>query len=685
VNLDENGMRIAFDPREPATLRFAGAQAPRTFNLEGELAVRSGDTPANVGFDAFAVRSGDSSLAAQGDWNASARPLEVTVVAIDRALLLDGWALIARDSEPPALLADIASGNVAEGKATLVSMRDAAGARVVNWQRSSGTLKLDALATTGKELPRLEAGRGTLVFARGGTHLTLDAGSFDQLSVTDARLDWPRKGAPRLHAALQGDLRSPLLRDALKSQGLERLAGSVTLEADARGEQELRRPDLWRVTAQVTNASVPLGGDLPPLEKLAGQVRYSNGALRGLALEGHWLGGPVAIESRRTNTRAALTVGITGVADAAPLLRLLGQAEVASRVNGQLSWTGTAQRLGGNDGNEWQLAIGSNLAGVESRLPAPFDKARARALPVTAQIHVDAGGIRDFSVDGRGLVIRGLIEKELSSARFELQGVAGELRRAGPAAEPRLEFARLDLKRAPAVLAVAGAMLPADGEITLDIADLRHVDHSLGAVRAILAQRDAGVQFSLESAEMAPHQIAANGSCARSDQICRIEFTADTQDLRAFLRDTQLPAEWPTESLHAAGELSWPADAQGDLTAVLAGRFDLETEGRDISHQMSAMATVKGGQIELANVQGTGPEVDQLFRGSGRVGLTAREYDLTIDFERVALAAGAMPTPARARLARAWTALRGSVARRGWTQVPETSRVQWHGTWDAQD
>jgi hypothetical protein len=100
---------------------------------------------------------------------------------------------------------------------------------------------------------------------------------------------------------------------------------------------------------------------------------------------------------------------------------------------------------------------------------------------------------------------------------------------------------------------------------------------------------------------------------------------------------------------------------------------------------MVANASVAGGQIQLANVQGTGPEADQLFRGSGRVGLTARDYDFTVDYERVSLAAGAMPTPARARLARAWTALRGSAARRGWTEVPETRRVQWHGTWDAQD
>ena len=62
--------------------------------------------------------------------------------------------------------------------------------------------------------------------------------------------------------------------------------------------------------------------------------------------------------------------------------------------------------------------------------------------------------------------------------------------------------------------------------------------------------------------------------------------------------------------------------------------------------------------------------------------LLAREYDLTVDYEQVSLAASAVPTPARARLARAWTVLRGSAARRGWAEAPESRRVQWHGTWE---
>jgi hypothetical protein len=114
----------------------------------------------------------------------------------------------------------------------------------------------------------------------------------------------------------------------------------------------------------------------------------------------------------------------------------------------------------------------------------------------------------------------------------------------------------------------------------------------------------------------------------------------------------------------------------------MTGTFDLVTHGANPDHQLSARATLADGQVLLADVQGTGPEADQVFRGTGRIGLVARDYDLTLDYERVALAATAVPSPARERFARALNALRGSAARRGWAEAPETHRVQWHGTWD---
>ena len=63
-------------------------------------------------------------------------------------------------------------------------------------------------------------------------------------------------------------------------------------------------------------------------------------------------------------------------------------------------------------------------------MPEPFDKIRTRPLPVSAQLRVDANGIHDFVVDGRDLSIRGLVENGTTTARFDVQGVKGELRRA---------------------------------------------------------------------------------------------------------------------------------------------------------------------------------------------------------------------------------------------------------------
>ena len=70
-------------------------------------------------------------------------------------------------------------------------------------------------------------------------------------------------------------------------------------------------------------------------------------------------------------------------------------------------------------------------------------------------------------VAGRDMTMRGAVENGITTARFEVQGVTGELRRAGNSAEPHLKIERLDLRRAPAVLAAAAAMLPANGELPL--------------------------------------------------------------------------------------------------------------------------------------------------------------------------------------------------------------------------
>jgi hypothetical protein len=679
LELQGPDLKLAFDPTNAVMVWMPGGNEPRTLRLAGELAVSDMAAIPRLTFAGVELSSGDGKLGLDGDWGDGgfpAKPLALTATSIDRALLDDVWNLLALQQEVPRL-ADLQQGTIVAGQLQLLPAVGA-GRRGVDWQRSRGTLTLANLSSVPDQGPQLTAGAGRLEFSRGNTQLRLDSGQLEDLQLTRARIDWPRQGAPRMQAALQGELQSTLLRRLFEGQGLDKLSGAVTLETDARGEQALNDPKTWRVTARISDAAIEFAADLPPVQQLAGTLRHAEGQLRAIALEGQWLGGPVRVESRRAVARGPLSANISGVAEAAPLLRLLGQPEAANLVNGQINWSGVLQRTD----QHWQVSLNSNLAGVESRLPEPFDKNRARQLGLHAELRVDARGIREFDIETNEDAIHGRVNEGAVTASFDVQGVAGELHSGGTAAEPRLSLDRLELRRAPMVLAAAGALLPADTELTVRVAELRHANRGVGALLATLARRGTNTEFSLQAVEGSAHDLNGTGSCVADANRCSVEFSFDTRDLPALLAVSELPAEWPTHALRASGELAWPRDAAGDITRQLTGRFDLETQGAASTHQLLASATLAAGQIELANVQGTGPASDEVFRGAGRIGLLTRTYDLTLDFERISLAATAMPSPARAGFARAWSALRGSAASRGWTEVAPPRRVQWHGTWD---
>jgi len=672
LHMNERELTVQFDRSAAVQLRAGGAE-PRTLTLSGQLARQR--APSNAWrFDALTVASGAGSAVANGSWTVEPpgnATLGIELHAMDREFLLAFSSMLAADAEMPRGFADIGQGTITEGKLQLVPAEGGG----VNWSRSSGRLALVDLATTGEDIPRLTAGRGAVQFARGGTRLTLDGGALEDLSIREARVDWPRNAPPRLHASLEGELSSAVLRPLLESQGLESLRGNVALEADARGERELNEPRAWRVSARVNGASIPLGDKLPAVEGLQGSLRYSAGQVRALALNGEWLGGPVEVGLRRGGFT------FNGVADAAPLLRLLGQPAAAEQVSGQFAWTGSAQQPA--DGAPWQVSLSSNFTGVESRLPEPFGKTRARALATNAEFSVARDGIRSYEItSGRTLALSGRVRGGVMRTRFEINGLAGEVRRAADTEHSvELDLDRLDLEHGHEVLAATAALLPADGELRVNVKESRYAERVIGPLHASLTRGTDQVSFAFDSPAVAMHQLSGRGQCG-ADGHCRADFSADTTQLAALLRGTKLPAEWPAARLQANGSLDWPADARRDIAESLSGHFDLRTESADGEHQLTARATLADGQILLTDVQGTGPEADQVFRGEGRIGLLARNYDLTVDYERVALAATAVPSPARARLARAWNAMRGSAARRGWTDPPEARRVQWHGTWD---
>jgi hypothetical protein len=555
---------------------------------------------------------------------------------------------------------------------------DAAGG--VDWRRSRGALSFAELATVGETLPELSAARGSVELDRGATRLVVEGGKVEDLDIQNARIEWPRRGAPRLQASLTGSLDSATLGAVLRPHGLGQLRGTVSLEADARGAEALHQPDLWRVTAQVRDARVSLGSEMPAIEALSGKIRYSGRQLRGLELAGRWLDGPVRIVSQRGGARAPLTFAGSGEADAAALLALVNGSGPMPQVTGELQWNGAAE-FSAADGI-WNISLTSTLVGLTSELPKPFAKARSRQVPVNASLSVAPEGLRMFEIEGgRGFAVRGDLQQGRWLARFEVQGISGELRRVTRGAgDLELQIESLEVGDAPGILSAAGHFLPQHERLAVSVNDLRAGPNGLGALNAAISRRESAIDFSLDSPAATLHRLTAHGECTA--QTCRMEFTADTAHLAALLRSARLPPEWPVQSLHAMGSLHWPA-VEGDLDIrALGGEFSFTAQGMGAEHQASARATLQDGDILLAEVQGTGPEPDQMFRGQGRIGLVARDYDLSVDYERIALASNAVPSSTRARLARAWNAVRGSAARQGWTEAPDTRRVQWHGSWE---
>ena len=99
-NSNAGDLALDFDPANTVNVRVPGAREPRALNLEGRLVVvNAGDTVGAVR-RAFRRSSAGATLAAEGEWNDD-QPLALTVSNVDRALLLDGWALLARDAAAP--------------------------------------------------------------------------------------------------------------------------------------------------------------------------------------------------------------------------------------------------------------------------------------------------------------------------------------------------------------------------------------------------------------------------------------------------------------------------------------------------------------------------------------------------------------------------------------------------------
>ena len=383
---------------------------------------------------------------------------------------------------------------------------------------------------------------------------------------------------------------------------------------------ELRDPAQWRVAARVSDATMPLGDRLPAVEKLAGTIRYSAGQMRGLALAGNWLGGPVEVESRRASAGGGL--GLCGERRR----RCSAVAQIVRPGRSRATRERPVRMDGLGAGEHRRRAV----EGVVREQPQWRREPPAGALRQGARARRAGGRELGISRDGCTRISSSTAARSISVARC----LPASPRRISKCRASRVSCAGLQKTRRSRTCTIEELILRARRRCSPRPAPCcparpswRHGRRgTLCAAQPGRAagndQRDAGgVAFSLDSAESSIHAVTSRVN-ARSDGRCRAEFSAATAHLAALLPMTASRGV-ADPAMNATGSLDWPVDAQGDFARSLAGSSE--------SRPAAPAATISSARERYGRRMARScspicraPDLNprSVFRGNGRIGLT---------------------------------------------------------------
>ncbi len=227
--------------------------------------------------------------------------------------------------------------------------------------------------------PAIDRFEGRLAFVRNGMAIDMASGRMlgVTLAETQARLPDYRKAMLTVEGGAQGPA-----RDMLRVLGESPLAsrvGEAMRDASVDGDVRLAlrldlpvgEPGDARVAGTVTLAGNEVRVDraAPPLKGASGRIEFTD---RGVALRqvsATFLGGPLRLDGEtQDNGRFALRANGSVSADA---LRTLLDNGLTRKLSGRTDYSA---QVDVHD-RVWTVRIASDLAGLASALPAPFEKA----------------------------------------------------------------------------------------------------------------------------------------------------------------------------------------------------------------------------------------------------------------------------------------------------------------------
>lgn len=325
----------------------------------------------------------------------------------------------------------------------------------------------------------------------------------------------------------------------------ERMAfdGPATLALEL--ELPLADMDASRVTGRLElpgNRFVPLAG-LPPFEKVAGELSFTEAGARFDRLRAQWLGGPLTVTGSSAGTE--VTAHVTGRASAAGLAAL-ASSPLAEHLAGGFDYRGEV-RVGRS--GALRVTATSELTGLGIDLPAPLAKDEAARRPATLEIVTGSGGAAD----------RLRVHLGTKEAPVEL------LAETDPAADGRIGA----LRRAAVGIGLA-AKLPDSGlVIAVQMPEL-----DVDRWRELADAAPAGPAGELPMPEHVQLQVGVARLAGRRVEDLVVDATRSADTWRASVRSRQ-----------ADGGLVWrgetgPDGAGGKLSARFA-RLEIPEDDRD--------------------------------------------------------------------------------------------------------
>lgn len=172
---------------------------------------------------------------------------------------------------------------------------------------------------------------------------------------------------------------------------------------------------------------VAVNAVLPPLEDVRGRLEFTDSGLTARDIRARSLGGPLALDIR-TGNEGALAVDIRGEANVAQA-RTLYPTPLFDHLSGSTRWDATVRVKK----NVPEVRVQSDLRGIASSLPEPFNKSASEARPLLVERkYIETRPVRGRPVSAPASVMR------REQWDISLKGVRAQFLRSD-AAEPVLE------------------------------------------------------------------------------------------------------------------------------------------------------------------------------------------------------------------------------------------------------